>query len=301
MTWNKYLLVLWIATLWPLQACAAEVVWFLYDDANKYHQQYVSESESSLKKMLPNITVRREGFDADSIAVESGDRLLVVSVGAKAARQAAQLNYTTLNTLITRRTSRSLKELYSAPVSAVYLEQPANRQLTLIKRSLPSRKVITVLLGGEDKNYENELMHQSKLLGLQIRFIKIDAEKSIDDLFGHQLQSDDSLLLLPDTRIVNRRTVKPLVLGSYRQGIPLVGYSHALVKAGALMAVHSTLPALEKELVEMVTHFFSTEELPVPRYSSGYKVSVNYQLARALKLSLPSEDVLQKRMEGPLQ
>ena len=301
MTWTKPLLLsllLWL--LLPLQAVAGTSVWFLYDKSNSHHQQYVDESELLLRRALPDLILKRRDIKEEGAgALVGGD--LLITVGSAAARRGVEYNMVTLNTLITRRTFDSLSSAYRSPHSAIFLEQPVARQLQLIKSTLPSRNKLTVLLGSESQALRRELSQQSKRLGMELRLINVDEENAIDKLFGRELLSEDTLLLLPDPQVVNRRTVKPLVLGSYRQGIPLVGYSHALVKAGALMAVHSSLPNLEQQLVEVTSYYAARGVLPAPRYATAFEVSVNYQLARALKIDLPSEASLQKTLQEQLQ
>lgn len=277
------------------QLAAATVV-FLYDGDNSHHLRYVEEGGARLRETLPQLELQRIELDQpEQFPLPATGDVLLVSVGTAAARKAAEYHLPTLNTLITRRTYLSLSALYRSPRSAVYLEQSIERQLQLLRVALPARKKIT-LLARDASTIEEELRTQFRKAALALRIIEVKDDGAIDQLFGQQLLSDDTLLLLPDPLLVNRQTVKPLVLGSYRQGIPLIGYSQALVKAGALMAVHSSLSALEKQMAMAVSEFLNDGTLPSPQYSKQFSVSVNYQLARALQLSLPAEDVLARRM-----
>ncbi len=299
MTGNKHRLLgllLWL--LLPIPALAGTTVWFLYDKDNSHHQQYVDESEQLLRKTLPAVEFKHKGISAEgegSVTAEAGN--LLITVGSAAAQKGADYRMVTVNTLLTRRSFESFRRLYHSPLSAIFLEQPVERQLQLIKRALPSRHKLTVLLGSDSLALSDELSQQSKRQGMELRLINVDDDKVIDKLFGRELLSEDTLLLISDPQVVNRRTVKPLVLGSYRHGIPLVGYSHALVKAGALMAVHSSLPVLERQLLEVIQDYVARGKLAAPRYAAGFEVSVNYQLARALKLDLPSEASLQEQLQ----
>ncbi|MEN8170492.1 MAG: hypothetical protein ABFS08_09740 [Pseudomonadota bacterium] len=302
MTGNKHLsLSLLLLLLLPLQVVADTSVWFLYDDANAHHRKYVEESEALLVKALPEVTVRRANLTGGVPLDASGGRTLLISVGSKAAQHAADSELPTLNTLVTRRTFNSLRGQYDSPVSAIYLDQPVARHLQLVKSALPSRNKMTVLLGRESQLLTKGLAQQSQRLGMQLQVITVDDESAINKLFGRELLAEDTLLLLPDPEVVNRRTVKPLVLGSYRQGIPLIGYSQALVKAGALMAVHSSLPALEKRLSEVVQYYFKSGVLSAPGHVDDFEISVNYQLARALKIFLPSEKNLKQTLQEQLR
>lgn len=294
---RHHLLSLLLLLLLPLPVVAGDIVQFLYDKKNEHHQQYVEGSEALLRTALPEVTILRTDVKTGELppAVTAG-RTLFISVGATAARQAAESGVPTLNTLITRQNFEILRGQYRSPVSAIYLDQPVKRQLQLMKIALPSRNKLTVLVGRESQPLVSELTQQTQRLGMELRVINVDADSDIDKLFGDGLLGEDALLLLPDPEVVNRRTVKPLVMGSYRQGLPLIGYSQALVKAGALMAVYSPLPALQQQVLAMARGYFSRNELPTPRYAEDYEVSINYQLARALRISLPPEEKLKQTL-----
>jgi putative ABC transport system substrate-binding protein len=295
--WSLLLLL-----LLPLTVVAGDAVWFLYDEQNAHQQQYVTGSEALLRAALPGLKVQRVDVATGGLHAKApADRTLLITVGLTAASQAADSGLPTLNALITRYNFDTLRGQYGGPVSALYLDQPVKRQLQLVKSALPLRNRLTVLVGRESQVLVGELEQQTRRLGMQLQVIHVDEESAIDQLFGHELLGEDTLLLLPDPEVVNRRTVKPLVLGSYRQGVPLIGYSQALVKAGALMAVHSSLPVLQRQALVMVQDYFSDGVLPAPRYAADYEVSVNYQLARALKLSLPSEENLKQTLQERLR
>ena len=288
--------------LFPLWAMAEERVLFLYEEGNDSQQKYIEQSQSMLQLAMPDVVVKRVTLsDASILSAQAGDRTLLITVGSAAANYAVASALPTLNTLITRRNFESMEDSYRAPVTAIYLEQPVLRQLQLIRVALPERDNVTVMLGPDSEGEALELNRESRGMGLDLKVITVDEDSVIEKLFGQELLSADTLLLLPDPLVVNRKTVKPLVLGSYRQGVPLVGYSQALVKAGALMAVHSNLEILEREMLDVVSAFFSRGRLPLPRYARDMEVSVNYQLARALNLSLPSEDSLRQKLQGMRQ
>ena len=108
------------------------------------------------------------------------------------------------------------------------------------------------------------------------------------------------LLTLPDSTVVNSKTAKTLILNAYLRRIPIVGYSRAFVKAGALLAVHSTPQELGRQAGEVLARALGPQatRLPLTAHPSYYSVSVNYQVARALDIDLPTEDELLKALRA---
>jgi putative ABC transport system substrate-binding protein len=66
-----------------------------------------------------------------------------------------------------------------------------------------------------------------------------DKDDNITDKIKHALHHSDVLLALPDSNIYNSKTVKNILLTSYRYRKPVIGFSKNFVDAGALAAIYS--------------------------------------------------------------
>lgn len=295
----------WFFLIWalvPASGYAGTTVWFLYDKNNKYHVEFVTGSQLLLHEHIPDANFQTISLNSDDPKPEKNDtNQIVVTVGVTAAKSAVTLGLPAINTLLTRRSFSSIRDRYTSPVTANYLEQPLERHLQLIRTTLPTTREIVLLGGGRDENQLQEYTQVSRRLFVDFRYLHLSQGKGINEVVGSELNEGDVLLLLPDPDTVNRNTVKSLVLESYRARVALIGYSQALVKAGALMAVHTPMLALQKKLVKSVAYFKKWHVLPAPSYATEFAVAVNYQLARALKLTLPSEEditqILQEKQE----
>ena len=301
MTGNKCLslgLVLWLVL--PLKVVAEGSVYFLYDETNPQHVNYVRDSEMLLRKALPELnSVKLTLARAGLLATVSEGRTLVITVGSSAARLAMESGLPTLNTMITRRHFESIKEAYKSPVTALYLEQPFSRMLTLVKTTLPDRDQITVILGPTSKQMQQEISDACQVQGLRCTSVVVEDQAGLEQAQQFAASSGKVMLVLPDPQVVNGSTARNLILGAYRRGVALVGYSNALVKAGALMSVHSSPGQLGEDAAAMAIEVLQRGSLRVPpaRYPERFTVSVNYQLARALQLDLATEASLTNAIE----
>ena len=106
----------------------------------------------------------------------------------------------------------------------------------------------------------------------------------------------DVLLALPDVKIHNRRNVSSILLTTYRNRIPLIGFSSAYVKAGALAAIYSTPENIGDQLAELTVQLLTADgimqQVIYPKY---FSLSINSRVARSLGLQLQfdSEDLAQ--------
>jgi len=288
---------LWLLWLLPLSAAVAGQarVVVVADEHNTVHQQFIG----AFRRQLDGATVIE--VVRDSAGREALRRAsLLVSVGSLAARglAAMQLEVPIINSLIAeadwRRLSAESGERQRR--TAIYLEQPPSRMLALVKTALPDRQQITIALGPSSQRVAGAIEQNCRRQGLRCEVVMVADEGDIERALQMAAASGKVLLVLPDPRVVNATTARNLILGAYRRGVALVGYSRAMVKAGALMAVHSTPEQLGEDAAAMAHEILTrgAGPLPVSRYPSRYSVSVNYQLARALRLDLETEAELAK-------
>ena len=168
---------------------------------------------------------------------------------------------------------------------------------------MPNRNRLAVIYGPSSKHYRNEVRRQAGNAELLLTEKEISEPGQLGEVMASLKGNSEMLLTLPDPMVVNEGTAKTLILGAYLENLPLVGYSQALVKAGALMSVHTTPEQLGMQAAELVDGAFWNDTgrkggRIYPRY---YQVSVNYQVANALRIELPSESEIKsnlERMEG---
>lgn len=186
----------------------------------------------------------------------------------------------------------------TAGLGALYIDQPVRRYLLLARLTLPERRQVGAVLGPLSSALEGELLAEGRRLQLEVKTATLDDGLALTGALERVSRPQGVVLALPDPLVVNADTARTLILDAYHRGIALIGYSQALAKAGALMAVHSTPEQLGQEAGEMVLAALAAQPvtLPPPRYPSYYSVSVNYQVARALEVNLPTEERLLREL-----
>jgi ABC-type uncharacterized transport system substrate-binding protein len=104
---------------------------------------------------------------------------------------------------------------------------------------------------------------------------------------------------LPDPLVFNKGTVQSLLLTTYRYQDPVIGFSQAYVKAGALAAVYSSPEQIGRQTGEALVRVLAGRALllPLPEYPKYFSVSVNYQVARSLGLSVGDEALIYQKLK----
>jgi ABC-type uncharacterized transport system substrate-binding protein len=231
---------------------------------------------------------------------------LIVAVGVRAAQEMVALNLSApiLTTLIPRQAFEKIsRQRDPRQYSAVFLDQPLARQMELIRLALPDRARIGVVLGPESQDALKAIQAVSKEARFGLAVEKISAAEELLPALQRVLADSDVLLALPDPLVFNKGTVQSLLLTTYRYQDPVIGFSLAYVKAGALAAVYTTPEQAGRQAGEMLLHAMAGKVLllPPPEYPKYFSVSVNYQVARSLGISVSDESVLYQKLKRTVE
>ncbi len=180
----------------------------------------------------------------------------------------------------------------SVQFSALYLEQPLARQIELIRLALPAAKRIGVMSGPESREQVNALRPLLHAGGLQLVEAAIAREEAPYPGLQRILEESDVLLALPDPEIYNSNSIQNILLASFRARVPLVAFSPAYVRAGALMALYATTTQIGEQAASMARPVLQGKTLAAtPQYLRDFSIDVNEHVARSLGLSLDAQSL----------
>jgi ABC-type uncharacterized transport system substrate-binding protein len=231
-----------------------------------------------------------------------GSAGLIVAVGMKASELAVTQSKTpVLAVMIPDNSLQSLLEqpsrkLSARLISAIFLNQPWDRQLDFLHAAFPERRRIGLLHSPDTLIDVADLRMQiAKRGGALVAQQVPSAEKlfpSLESVFA----GSDLLLAIADNAIYNSSSIRNILLTGYRKGIPLVGLSQSYVSAGALCAVFSTTEQMAGQAGATVISFSRNGKLPDPQYPAEFTISVNQQVARSMGIELPAAEAIQRQM-----
>lgn len=225
---------------------------------------------------------------------------LIVTVGEKAADQVA--SNTSRPVLATMLPSFKYAGLAGrrppgAELSAIFVDQPWERQVSLLRAVLPYRNKVGILLSPGTNWQTAQLRKLLSERGATLVTEVTDPSGTLSGDLERILSRSDLLLAVPDSAIYNSGNIRDIMLSSYRRGIPLVGLSQAYVNAGALCAVFSTLEQLAVQTRAAVIAYARSRQLPGPQYPDSYSIAVNRQVARSLEIDLPSLEAIRSQID----
>lgn len=271
----------------------------LSSEAAEYHQ-ILTEITSALRNS-PHF-----GFEVRPITASSlndhpqllpKDSDLVIAVGMRALKEVVhQSSDSNIFTVMVPRLSylkfleRWQKETAQDGAhgfSALFIDQPVERQLRLVKALKGGFSSVGILVGPDSRLDKAALKSQALRLGISLRWVEADSARDVVTAIKRSKNKIDSLILVFDPMIINSTTIKQILYFSYNDKLPVIGYSAALVKAGAAAAVYSTATQIGRQAGEAVVDILDTSfsALPEKAYPAYFSASCNEAVMRYFNLN----------------
>lgn len=172
--------------------------------------------------------------------------------------------------------------------SVILLDQPVERWINLIHSAFPGIQQVGMLVGPTSQKAARFMERRMSDRRLTLTVEQVNSPEEVVPALERLLPRMGVLLALPDPVAHNRNSVQPLLLTTYRAGIPVLAYSEAYQQAGAVLALYSTVPQIVTQVVETLQQIHDGRSLPNAQSPRYFTVGVNMAVARSLGLSLPS-------------
>ena len=176
--------------------------------------------------------------------------------------------------------------------SAIYLDQPLRRQLALIRLVWPQSQRLGVLWGTESVVRAPALRALAQPLGWTLVEAQMDTANGLFPALKQVANDSEVMLALPDPQVYNSSSIRNILLAAMRKQVPLVAFSPAYVRAGALMALYQTPTQAGQQAAGLALDVLRGKSLPaMPIESSDFEVGVNRHVASALNLDLDPQEL----------
>ncbi len=226
----------------------------------------------------------------------SSGPVLWVALGTQATTSLANKGVTgpVLSALIPRasfdRVTRITGRHASSRWTAVYLDQPLGRQLALIHLALPLAKRVGLLLGPDAALKTTSLRTMAQANGLSLTEVTTTGQGNLFADLQRVLENSDVLWALPDPLVFNSSSIQNTLLTTFRAKVPVVAFSPAYVRAGALLGLFTTPEQTGRQVAAMVLDALQGRSWPdQPAEPNDFEVAVNEQVATALGLTLDAK------------
>jgi len=273
----------------------------VYQKAHGFSQHLIEH----LQHVLLN-----NGYQTNKMIIESErldllkikEQQLLISIGSQTTKTLLEANLKTpiLSVLIPRHISKSLMKAHPEKKnwSSLLIDQPIKRQFHLITSILGPNKNTGVLLGPYTRDLNKRLNIASESTSHKINIEIIENSDQLTASLKALNHSVDVLLTLPDPIVYNKNTIRGFLLLAYRNKLPIIGFSKAYVKAGAIAAIYSKPEQISKQVLGIVKNYFSRNEFEHKNYyPDDFSIALNKNIARSLGIKLASEKSIIKHIK----
>ena len=224
-------------------ALAQQSVLVLSSRDNLAYRQVAASFEAFLQDEVGGLEFVSVTLDDDDLtrpqrldALQDKDLALVFALGSRAT-ELATARFTTVPVVSSMVLSRA--EIQALPnVTGVALEFPPATQLRWMRRLLPQANRIGVLFDPAlNQTWVDSARREAEKEGLVLVLIPVNNARELPAGLKKLDRAADALWAIPDKTVYSGKTLKQVLLSSFRSRIPVIGLSSAWVKAGAYYAL----------------------------------------------------------------
>ncbi|MEX0604423.1 MAG: ABC transporter substrate-binding protein [Marinobacter sp.] len=291
----------------PLPALSQNASNSAYSGLPKTSILVAGSGNTAFNAHFMNLLNRGLGDSAD-ISTYTEDRILatpnalVITLGSNALSQVQQQRPrpAILALMISEALFAGYLHRTGAPSSAIYNHLPLLQQALLGHLILPQASRIALLARpGTEASYDS-LIESLSHFDLEVRVFTVESNDVLIATLSRALTYGDFLLATPDEMIFNPRTIKHILLTTYRRNRIIIGPNRAFVGAGALASTFVPLHGVVAKVHEQLEAYSATGKLLPPAYPRNFAVEVNAQVARSLNIPVPAPDILEARLKEQL-
>jgi len=218
------------------------------------------------------------------------DVRLLITVGNNALESAAQSG--TAPILATMLLRADLAGFHPRPVAgAVALDVPLGDILSRVANILPGKTRGAIIRNPEGSTLSQAaLIGQAKALGVSLKVLDCPRPEKLLQLFLSLRGEVDFVICPPDGTLFNSTTVRPLILASLDNRLPVVGFSESFVRSGAVAAVYPDYYDIGSQAGELARKYLAGAGLPANDGPRKLKVATNPRVARLLGLRVAASN-----------
>ncbi len=260
-------------------------------------------SQQLIKNLKKNID--KAGFKAHPLMLDLdnvnthrfNDYALIIAVGSNITKILLNKKIGTaiFSVLMPRHLTAQLRKRYPEKKnwSSLLIDQPIDRQFYLISSITGKPQKTGVLISPYTKKLKKTLKKSAKKSNHTLTTKYVANTEELTASLKSLAKKSTILLTLPDPVIYNKNTIRGILLLSYRNKLPVIGFSKAYVKAGAIAAIYSQPNQISKQTISIIKRFFKRHFFKRNEYYPKYfSVALNKKVATSLGIDLPEKSVV---------
>ena len=282
----------------PIESSQPHHVYIVFSPENELHSNIVHKISEDLKRRHLAIAVSTITPDKKIKSVESKTDI-IIGIGHEGMRSADTYHPEIKKLFISTDPNKyRLNKDRNSNDAILYMAQSYCRQIRFIRQLNRQWKTISILSSQKKPIESKQLQQCANENDIKLYIVSSTGENDISEKIKHALHHSDVLLALPDGNIYNSKTVKNILLTSYRYRKPVIAFSKNFVNAGALAAIYSDTEKIALSASKLIEqHFYSAKPLESINYPDEFDIDINKQVFRALDIPIPDIDTIKMTLK----
>jgi ABC-type uncharacterized transport system substrate-binding protein len=240
---------------------------------------------SSAKVVVVDLAAR----PAERSQLGAKEVALLVTIGNQALDTASRLGSAPLVATMIMRSDLSASKT-RAPASAVVLDLPISDVLAALAKVFPGKTRVGVIYNPADRSAAARLEAEAKPAGVTLKGVECSRAERLLEAFLSLRGLVDYVWCPPDATLFNGTTVKPLILASLENRLPVAGFSASFVRAGAAAGVYPDYREAGLQAGTLARQYLAGGAPGAVEAPRKVRVAANMRVARLLGLRIVQND-----------
>jgi putative tryptophan/tyrosine transport system substrate-binding protein len=171
--------------------------------------------------------------------------------------------------------------------TAIYAEVGPVQAMELIRRIYSRSVVVGVMLTAQTAHLLAPLQSAAAAASVDVEVEILEPGATLPKALT-RLRSANVVLAIPDPSLYSPSNFRDVLEATYRRNQGLIGFTPAMVAAGALACVYASIDDTLAQAVPLA-RAIGEGKMSTPQYPSYWRVSVNDNVARSLNLVVDGE------------
>ncbi|WP_075180193.1 hypothetical protein [Neptunomonas phycophila] len=282
----KYLIFLpcLLSALFSGAAIAAKPVYLVLSDNTPLYDEVTTLIKHGLSADVPLQVVYADDFKGSNVSSNS----LLVPVGRRAAEDVALIeggNSVIYSFIEAQTLNRILEGRPKQHWQASVINQPLERLIRTAKPLIRNdyRNKLLIVIAESNLWARKQIDELPSDLREFIEILVVEKGEVAARLIDDSFYKVAAVVAVNDTAIWSGNSAKWILHQAYSYQVPVVGYAQTFQKAGAMIAVYSSLSRIAETTSGLINNWMSNDQLSGQGFVySDYQVEVNEFIARAL-------------------
>ena len=175
--------------------------------------------------------------------------------------------------------------------TSVAVDLPPAVLVREVGRLFPDRRRLGVIRGPMQSGaYINAMEKAARECGITLSVMACQAPKDVVEVFLKLKSGADLVWCPPNAQLYNSATLKPLLMASLTNRLPIIGFSEQFVQAGALFGGAADYVEIGRQTAGLALRVARGEAVPLKQEARKFSFAYNQRVARLLGVKSDAVD-----------